>query len=169
MFYFHPYLGKMKPFWLIFGQVQPPPRDEIPSKLICQAPERPSFAGVADWGGWAVTLGDTYSDGSGYLAGDLIWLEMNRRNISDDSTTGGLGWCMVCGWDICESPVWKGLLLIGDLKGLESQTTNIPLVATVCCFFCFFYILEVTRNNIWTIPPWLWVPSYSPPPPKKKS
>ncbi|CAK9036719.1 unnamed protein product [Durusdinium trenchii] len=26
---------------------------------------RPSFAGVADWGGWAVTLGDQYSDGSG--------------------------------------------------------------------------------------------------------
>eukprot|EP00913_Durusdinium_trenchii_P011205 g10523.t1 len=25
----------------------------------------PSFAGVADWGGWAVTLGDQYSDGSG--------------------------------------------------------------------------------------------------------
>ena len=26
---------------------------------------RPSFSGVADWGGWAVTLGDQYSDGSG--------------------------------------------------------------------------------------------------------
>lgn len=26
---------------------------------------RPSFTGVADWGGWAVTLGDQYSDGSG--------------------------------------------------------------------------------------------------------
>mmetsp|Transcript_66095 Transcript_66095/g.215010 ORF Transcript_66095/g.215010 Transcript_66095/m.215010 type:complete len:785 (+) Transcript_66095:111-2465(+) len=26
---------------------------------------RPSFAGVMDWGGWAITLGDTYSDGTG--------------------------------------------------------------------------------------------------------
>eukprot|EP00928_Gymnodinium_smaydae_P053487 TRINITY_DN37464_c0_g1_i1.p1 TRINITY_DN37464_c0_g1~~TRINITY_DN37464_c0_g1_i1.p1 ORF type:complete len:648 (+),score=45.33 TRINITY_DN37464_c0_g1_i1:47-1945(+) len=27
--------------------------------------DRESFVGVADWGGWAVTLGDKYSDGSG--------------------------------------------------------------------------------------------------------
>mmetsp|Transcript_106076 Transcript_106076/g.188657 ORF Transcript_106076/g.188657 Transcript_106076/m.188657 type:complete len:864 (+) Transcript_106076:49-2640(+) len=26
---------------------------------------RPSFAGIMDWGGWAITLGDQYSDGSG--------------------------------------------------------------------------------------------------------
>jgi len=26
---------------------------------------RPSFAGVMDWGGWAITLGDKFSDGSG--------------------------------------------------------------------------------------------------------
>ncbi|CAE8625288.1 unnamed protein product, partial [Polarella glacialis] len=26
---------------------------------------RPSFAGVMDWGGWAITLGDSYSDGTG--------------------------------------------------------------------------------------------------------
>ncbi|CAE7255392.1 AMY1.4 [Symbiodinium natans] len=29
---------------------------------------RPSFEGVGDWGGWAVTLGDQYSDGSGMHA-----------------------------------------------------------------------------------------------------
>jgi len=29
---------------------------------------RPSFAGVGDWGGWAITLGDQYSDGSGMNA-----------------------------------------------------------------------------------------------------
>ncbi|CAE7520500.1 AMY1.4 [Symbiodinium microadriaticum] len=29
---------------------------------------RPSFAGVGDWGGWAITLGDQYSDGSGMHA-----------------------------------------------------------------------------------------------------
>eukprot|EP00437_Effrenium_voratum_P019463 CAMPEP_0181446782 /NCGR_PEP_ID=MMETSP1110-20121109/26285_1 /TAXON_ID=174948 /ORGANISM="Symbiodinium sp., Strain CCMP421" /LENGTH=702 /DNA_ID=CAMNT_0023570877 /DNA_START=28 /DNA_END=2136 /DNA_ORIENTATION=- len=29
---------------------------------------RPSFKGVGDWGGWAVTLGDQYSDGSGMHA-----------------------------------------------------------------------------------------------------
>ena len=27
--------------------------------------KRQSFIGVADWGGWAVTLGDRYSDGTG--------------------------------------------------------------------------------------------------------
>ena len=38
------------------------------------SPARPSFAGVGDWGGWAITLGDQYSDGSG-----LVDLNERRR------------------------------------------------------------------------------------------
>ena len=73
-----------------------PHQTHLPSGM----PERPSFAGVADWGGWAVTLGDTYSDGSGYLAaGNLISL----RWIADHFRGFNTWWFWVGGlWvDIC--------------------------------------------------------------------